>query len=135
MTLLKPYLLRAVYSWIDDNHCTPYLLVNAELEGVYVPTQFVEDGRIILNVSPRAVHGLHLGDAQVNFTARFSGKPMTVELPMRAILAIYARENGRGMVFDPEEEGDDTPPPPAHTEPDEVSRPPVRKKPVLKIVK
>lgn len=136
MNPLKPYLVRAVYDWIEDNHCTPYLLVNAEMEGVYVPIQFVEEGRIILNISARAIQGLNLGDTHISFSARFSGKPMTVELPVRAVLAIYARENGRGMVFDQDNEGGDDSPPPANVE-IEASSPqrPVRKKPVLKIVK
>lgn len=134
MMPLKPYLVRAVYDWIEDNHCTPYLLVNAELEGVYVPVQFVEDGRIILNISARAVQGLSLGDTHIGFTARFGGKPMTVEVPVKAILALYARENGRGMVFDQEHDGDDSPPP-ASMDHEAPQRPPVRKKPVLKIVK
>jgi stringent starvation protein B len=136
MTPLKPYLVRAVYDWIEDNHCTPYMLVNAQLDEVHVPVQFVESGRIILNVSARAVQGLSLGDTHIGFSARFGGKPMQVEFPIRAVLALYARENGRGMVFEPENDGDEDPPV-TREEPQAPppSGPPVRRKPVLKIVK
>ncbi|MBM3203438.1 ClpXP protease specificity-enhancing factor [Candidatus Woesearchaeota archaeon] len=133
MTPMKPYLIRAVYDWIENNHCTPYLLVNAEQEGVYVPVQFIEAGRIVLNIGGRAVQGLNLGDTHISFSARFAGKPMNVEFPIRAVLALYAHENGRGMVFDADQENDDEPPPRA--EPPVPPRPPVRRKPVLKIVK
>ena len=112
MTPLKPYLIRSIYEWINDNDLTPHLLVNAEFPGVNLPMDFVEDGRIVLNIRPQAVQGLVLGNDEIEFNARFSGKPMRINAPIRAILAIYAKENGRGMVFDPEETDDDTPPPP-----------------------
>lgn len=108
MTLLKPYLLRAIYEWIVDNDMTPHLLVDANYPNVYVPQQFVEDGKIVLNVRPQAVQGLSLGNDEVLFHARFNGIPTHVATPIGSILAIYAKENGRGMVFDPE----DVPPPP-----------------------
>jgi stringent starvation protein B len=131
MISLKPYLIRAIYDWIVDNSLTPYLLVNAEAEGVVVPRQYVQDGKIILNLRPQAVHGLSLGNRNVAFSARFGGNPMQVDIPVRAVLAIYAQENGKGMVFD--EEGDDSDtPPPVDTPPKETS---TRKKPVLKVVK
>lgn len=109
MTPTRPYLLRAVYQWIVDNGCTPYLVVDAGADGVDVPRQFVEDGRIILNVSPSAAHGLEMPNEGVYFSARFSGTPCEVRVPMPAVQAIYARENGRGMVFTAEEP-DGTPP-------------------------
>ena len=112
MTPLKPYLIRSIYEWINDNDLTPHLLVNAEFPGVNLPMDFVEDGRIVLNIRPQAIQGLVLGNDEIEFNARFSGKPMRINAPIRAILAIYAKENGRGMVFDPEETDDDTPPPP-----------------------
>lgn len=132
MTPLKPYLVRAVYDWIVENNCTPYLLVNAEAKDLVAPLQYVEDGRIVLNLRPQAVHGLALGDRQIEFSARFGGTPMQVRVPIAAVLAIYARENGRGMVFD-ENEGDDTPPPPA--EMPSVEAKPSRTRPTLKVVK
>jgi len=125
MTPLKPYLIRSIYEWINDNALTPHLLVNAEYPGVTLPADYVEDGRIVLNIRPQAVQGLVLGNDGIQFNARFSGKPTHIEAPIQAILAIYAKENGRGMVFDPEMD-DDTPPPEPETKP---------KKPQLRVVK
>ena len=126
MTPSRPYLLRALYEWIVDNGLTPYLLVDATHEDADVPQEFVEDGKIVLNIAPMAVQSLTLENEWVSFRARFSGRPFSVYVPMQAALAIYARENGRGMFFQPEEdEEDDTPTPP---------RPP-RGKPALKLVK
>lgn len=95
----RPYLLRAIYEWIVDNDCTPYLLVSAEAPGVDVPREYVENDKIILNVGPSATQGLVLGDDEVSFHARFGGKPRPVVAPVAAVLAIYARENGQGMLF------------------------------------
>ena len=96
----RPYLVRALYDWIIDNQMTPYLLVQADIEGVDVPQQFVNEGRIVLNVSSDAVRDLIMDNELVYFSARFSGQPRTVSVPVRAILAIYAKENGQGMFFD-----------------------------------
>jgi stringent starvation protein B len=104
MTPLKPYLIRSIYDWITDNGLTPYLLVNAEHPDVLVPREFVEDGRIVLNLRPEAAQGLSLGNEQIEFNARFGGIAKHILVPIRTILAIYAKENGKGMVFDPEEE-------------------------------
>lgn len=111
MTSSRPYLVRAFYDWILDNQCTPYIVVDAEQENVVVPLDCVEEGRIVLNVSPMAVKYLQLGNDCVEFEARFSGKVYTIYVPIDAVMAIYARENGRGMVFGEDESGDDTPPP------------------------
>lgn len=111
MTSLKPYLIRSIYEWIVDNNLTPHLLVNAEYPGVDLPNDFVEDGRIVLNIRPQAVQGLVLGNDEIQFNARFSGNPTHIRTPTPAVLAIYAKENGRGMVFDPEDE----PPPEPET--------------------
>ncbi|MGR8929750.1 MAG: ClpXP protease specificity-enhancing factor [Gammaproteobacteria bacterium] len=127
MTPLKPYLIRSIYEWINDNDLTPHLLVNAAYPGVTLPTNYVEDGRIVLNIRPQAVQGLVLGNDGVQFNTRFSGKAMHIEAPIQAILAIYAKENGRGMVFDPEMDNDTPPPEP---EPETKS-----KKPQLRVVK
>ena len=102
----QPYLVRAIYEWIVDNELTPYVLVNAEDEGAVVPNQFVEDGRIVLNIGPTAVRDLDLGNEMIYFNARFGGVAMDVMLPPEAVLGIYARENGRGMLF-PDEEPED----------------------------
>ncbi len=108
MTSSRPYLLRAIYEWIVDNSLTPYLLVNADYPGVQIPVEHVNNGKIILNVAPEAVQSLDLGATDVSFNARFGGRPMNLFFPVAAVLAIYARENGRGMVFS---DSDDNPPP------------------------
>lgn len=103
LTSTKPYLLRAFYDWIADNQCTPYIIIDAEFDGVEVPTQYVDDGRIVLNISPSAVRDLEMNNDAVEFDARFGGVAMTVYAPIAAVMAIYAHENGRGMVFTDEE--------------------------------
>ncbi len=125
MTSSRPYLVRAIYEWLVDNGMTPYLLVDAEAEGVVVPRQFVENGKIILNVAPAAVQRLQLGNDRIDFSARFSGQAMDVCVPLGAVKAIYARENGTGMVFNDEMED---PSPPSAPKDDGV-------KPKLKLVK
>jgi stringent starvation protein B len=127
MSSNRPYLIRAVWEWISDNGMTPHLLVDATQEGVVVPRQFVEDGRIVLNIGASAVRDLQLGNEEILFGARFSGTPMEVVIPVSAVLGIYARENGQGMLF-PEEE-----PPSAPDDEPEPPRPGGR--PSLKVVK
>jgi len=112
MTSNRPYLIRAIHAWVVDNDCTPYLLVDAAADGVEVPDEHVEDGRIVLNISPGATDRLELGDQVIHFQARFGGRPTEVFVPITAVLAVYARENGQGMMFPPEEgKGGDEPPP------------------------
>ena len=127
MTSNRPYLIRALYEWIADNGLTPHVVVNAELAQVEVPPQHVQEGRIVLNISPVAVQGLRLGNDWIEGSARFGGTPYWFRIPPAAIIAIYARENGQGMVFSDtlEPPGDDEPPP----------KPPPDKKPMLKVVK
>jgi len=108
MTLSRPYLLRAIYDWLTDNDQTPYLLVDAEAEDVTVPMEHVQDGKIILNISLTATRDLELSNEGVTFNARFGGKPMLVNVPIMATLALYSKENGRGMMF-PEEGSDEDP--------------------------
>ena len=103
MTSNRPYLLRAFYQWIIDNECTPYIVVEADLPHVEVPPQTVRDGQVVLNISPSAVQNLLLEDEQVTFSARFGGVPFEVYIPVYAISAVYARENGAGTMFPPEE--------------------------------
>ena len=110
MTSSKPYLIRGLYDWIIENDLTPYLLVSAEAKGVQVPLEHVVDGRIVLNISPTACRGLLLENDRIVFTARFSGQATQVFVTPGSVLAIYAKENGRGMEFE-EEEDDFTPPP------------------------
>jgi stringent starvation protein B len=127
MTSSKPYLIRSLYDWIVDNQLTPYLLVNAEAKGVQVPQEHVMDGRIVLNISPSACRGLLLENDRIVFTARFSGQATQICITPGAVLAIYAKENGRGMEFGEEE--DDLPPP----EPSDTNT--KGRKPALKLVK
>jgi stringent starvation protein B len=128
MTSLKPYLIRSIYQWILDNHLTPYLLVDAENSNAILPTQFIDDGKIVLNIRPEAVEALSLGNETIEFNARFSGKPMHIIAPVVAIMAIYAKENGKGMVFNPEDDETDETPPPEKT-------PPPPTKPRLRVIK
>lgn len=99
MTPNQPYLLKAFFDWIVDNQLTPYMVVNADYPNVTIPRQFVNDGQIVLNVSPTACVNFHMDVDTVQFQARFSGQPMLVSFPCAAVTAIYARENGAGTVF------------------------------------
>ncbi len=103
MTARRPYMLRAFYDWLVDNDLTPHLVVDATMPGVRVPVEFIQDGQIILNIAPRAVGHLELGNDAITFQARFSGRPHSVIVPVYAVQAIYARENGAGTMFEPEE--------------------------------
>lgn len=99
MLVQRPYLLRAFYNWIVDSECTPHIIVDATQPCVEVPLQFVEDGKIVLNIAPRSVMQFSMDDDAVAFNARFSGQPMQVYVPLYAIEGIYARENGAGTIF------------------------------------
>jgi len=100
----RPYLLRAIYDWILDNNLTPQILVDANQANVQVPQQHVKDGQILLNISLDAINNLVMDNTHVSFSARFSGRPMLINAPISAILAIFARENGQGMAFPDEPE-------------------------------
>lgn len=100
MNSSRPYLIRAIYEWIVDNNCTPHLLVDVEYPNVRVPPGYASDGQLVLNASPNAVRHLQMSNEVVSFEARFGGTPFSLYLPIPAILAIYARENGQGMVFE-----------------------------------
>jgi stringent starvation protein B len=95
----KPYLLRAFYEWIVDNQCDPYIIVNTDINDVVVPTDYIHDGRIVLNIAMRAINNLKISNEYISFDARFSGILKEIFVPLEAIMAIYANENGRGMVF------------------------------------
>jgi stringent starvation protein B len=111
MTTSRPYLVRAIHEWILDNELTPHLLVDIEGKGVRVPAQQGQNGKIVLNISPAAVEGLVIGNGAISFRARFGGIATDVYVPVESILAIYARENGRGMVFNDDDGGPSAPEP------------------------
>lgn len=128
MTSSRPYIMRALYEWIVDNQCTPYVLVDASDTNVLVPQQYVKDNQIVLNISPDAVVDLNITNQAVAFNGRFGGVATDVYVPIDAVVGIYARENGQGMVFDPEDS----------VEPPEEPPPRPRKRerrPALKVVK
>lgn len=120
-----------MHEWMVDNGFTPHLVVDAKRDGVQVPTAHVQDGRIILNVSPSATRGLTLGNEHVSFEARFSGVAELLSIPVEAVLGIYARETGQGMIFGDE---DGSPPSPDGNAP---APPPTggEGRPKLKVVK
>lgn len=103
----RPYLIRALHEWIVDSGYTPHLLVEGEHPMLVVPDSARKDGQVVLNISPSAVRDLVMDNELVSFVARFGGVSRGVSVPVAAVKAIYARENGRGMVF-PEEEGLET---------------------------
>jgi stringent starvation protein B len=121
MTSNRPYLLRAIYDWISDNNLTPYMLVDATRNGVRVPAHVIKNGQVVLNLAMRAVANLDLGNEWISFQARFSGVSHSIQIPIPAVLALYAQENGQGMMFPAEEEGGepptDNPPSPPAPEP------------------
>lgn len=140
MTSNRPYLIRALYEWLVDNGLTPHLLVDASREAVQVPSRYVEDGRIVLNVSPGAVRDLMLGNELIAFEARFGGTAFAISLPPDAVLGVYARENGKGMLF-PDEPAEEPPEPPRPDRPGpegpkpDKPRPSGGGRPSLKVVK
>lgn len=104
----KPYLLRAIFEWIVDNDLTPHILVDANAQGVSVPPSAVKDERVLLNISPRAVFGLNLGNDFVSLKASFSGAQREVSFPIQSVLALFAREDVQhGIVFGSEYEEDE----------------------------
>jgi len=129
MTSSRPYLVRAMYQWIVDNAMTPHLLIDAGAEGCVVPVEHIQEGKIVLNIAPMSVNGLVLGDVEITFSARFSGESQSIYVPVESVLAIYARENGQGMMFS-EDEGEDM------LDSDNDGKPdPDKPRPNLKIVK
>ncbi|MGL4861263.1 MAG: ClpXP protease specificity-enhancing factor [Enterobacteriaceae bacterium] len=102
MSPRRPYILRAFYEWLLDNDLTPHLVVDITLPGVQVPLEFARDGQIVLNIAPHAVANLELGNDEIHLNARFSGTPRKLTIPLYAVMAIYARENGAGTLFEAE---------------------------------
>lgn len=118
MKELKPYLIKAINEWVNDNALTPYLMVDAEVPNTIVPTDFITEGKIILNLRPSAINNLTIGNDSLSFDASFNGQSMNVFVPITAVIGIYAKENGKGMFFDPSEDNDNKPQePPKNTSP------------------
>jgi stringent starvation protein B len=134
MTPSRPYLMRALNEWILENDCTPYVLVDAGMPGVQVPEDYVDNGQIVLNISMSAVKSLLIDDDGLSFNARFGGVPIDLYVPMAAILAIYAKETGQGMVFGSEAGAPDPNKPPEPVKPKRDEKP-VKPRPSLKVVK
>ncbi len=140
MTSYRPYLLRALTEWINDNGMTPHILVDASVPGVQVPPGVVREGKVVLNIAERAVVGLHMDNDWIGFTARFGGVSQPVHVPVGAVVAVYARETGQGMVL-PEDSGlppdspDDHDGPPSDGPPSPPDAPPPGKRPHLRVVK
>ena len=125
MTSSKPYILRALHEWIEDNRQTPLILVNTRYPGVDIPAGIDSNGKVVLNISQTATEGLHMDHNGVAFSARFAGKSAPVFVPVGAVLAIYSRDSGQGMMFEEE----DAPPP------DNTPEKPRKGKPALRVVK
>jgi stringent starvation protein B len=132
MTSSRPYLIRALYEWIlNDNHLTPYVIINATLPGVHVPKEFINNGKIVFNISPEAVNDLFISNSILEFDASFSGIPRHICAPIIAVQAIYAQENNEGMYFG-DEPGGDTP---SDDTPHVPSKKTAGKKSHLKVIK
>ena len=125
----RPYLLRAMHQWIAECGHTPHVIVDAGREGAEVPRAYVKEGKIVLNLSEGATQRLHLGNQEVEFDARFAGVIHHVRFPVSAVLGIYARETGVGMVFSEQDLGPEPPTKPPQTEEGAPRRP------QLKVVK
>lgn len=155
MSPKRPYLARALYEWLLDNELTPHVVIDASWPGAEVPQEFVQDGQIVLNIHPDATTAFQMGSIDLQFQARFSGVPRRIVVPYGALLAIYARENGAGSIFEPEAAYEDpeatlvpTLQPEASLKPvdsllneseqeegDGKSKPPPRGRPQLKVIK
>jgi len=122
----RPYLLRAMHAWMTDNSLTPHIVVDADVPGVQVPEQYIADGKIILNVSYSATDSLDLGGDSLRFKTRFGGVSCSVEIPVAAVLGIYAQETGQGMIFAEEE---------ASIREAESEPQPAKRRPELKVIK
>ena len=118
----RPYLIRAMHEWMNDNGHTPHIVVDTSFDGVAVPQEHIKDGKIILNISETAAHNLKLTNDAASFRARFGGVPFDVWAPIRSVLGIYARETGQGMIFS--HDTDQAEPPELHQEIEETRSPP-----------
>lgn len=135
MTPNQPYMLRAFYEWIVDNDLTPYIVVDANVPGTQVPIEHVRDGQIVLNISPSACGKLNITNVDVSFEARFGGVARVLNVPCKAVLAIYAKENGAGTVFSIEDDIESEEAQVTAAEKPEAEEKPARGKPNLTVVK
>jgi stringent starvation protein B len=126
----RPFLLRAMHQWITECGNTPHVIVDAGYEGAEVPRAYVKDGKIVLNLSEGATQHLRLGNEAVEFDARFAGVVHHVRFPVSAVLGVYARETGEGMVFSEQDLGPEPPKRPTPAEEGGGNR-----RPQLKVVK
>ncbi len=139
ITPTRPYMVRAIYQWIEDNALTPYLMVDATAENVQIPTEHVQDGRIVLNIASRATGNMSMENDYIHFSARFSGVSQEIWVPLIAVMGIYAKENSQGMFFDPNEYEDYEPEEdsvrPSTQNPTAVPKPKPNNKAGLKVLK
>lgn len=106
-TSTKPYFIRAIHEWAEDNGFTPHVLADAFCDGIIVPDEHIKDGKILLNIAHAAIQLDRMDNERIAFTARFNGVATSIELPIESIKAIYARENGQGLLFDETQSPDD----------------------------
>ncbi len=145
MSSSRPYLVRALVEWINDNGLTPHIQVDARMSGVRVPPFAVREGKVTLNIALRAVAHLRIDNEAIAFQARFGGVSQSVYVPMNAVEAVYARENAQGMVFPPDSEPNTdavasatstTPTATVDADPaGDGAAPPVKKPPHLRVIK
>ena len=133
LTSKQPYLIRALYEWIADNAMTPYVVADANMYNVMVPQQYVSEGLITLSISMNSVRELEITNEAVMFSAMFMGVKENIYIPIEAVRAIYAKENGDGMLFNTEMQNQPTTAPVPSEQ--NVQVPPKRQKPVLRIIK
>ena len=128
MTPNRPYLLRGLYEWIIDNKMTPHIILNVEKVDTDIPREHIENGKLVLNIHPNAVKDLEIGNKYIRFKTRFGGRSVPVVAEINAVVAIYTKENGKGMIFPVEEQDTDLPEDSPETQPK-------GKTPHLKVVK
>ncbi len=141
LTPTRPYMVRAIYQWLEDNELTPYLMVDATHESTKVPMEYVEDGRIVLSIASQATGKMEMDNDFINFHARFGGVSQEIWVPLPAVMGIFAKENSQiGMFFDPQEYANYTPstaesPRPSTKQSNRRNRPKRENKAGLKILK
>ena len=129
----RPYLIRAIYEWSLDNNFTPQILVSTSHENVSVPPEHIRDNQMVLNIHPRSVKNLEMGNEYIMCSARFSGRGFELVVPVASVLAVYARENGQGIVF--QDDGSDSPAPSPNEPQSDSTSPSGDKGSHLKLVK